>query len=176
MGPAPSWEEMVELHWTRVYRAALRLTKNRQDAEDLTQETFVSVFRAWDTFKPGNLEGWLYRITRNLFLTQVKRAAKTKFARPFDEEMVGLPAGRCPAELMEAVLFDPDVEAALAAMSPQFRVAVILTDIAGLSRVEIAALTDVQPATVSTRVFRGREQLRRLLAHRQPAGARRPVR
>jgi RNA polymerase sigma-70 factor (ECF subfamily) len=160
---------MVERHWELVYKNALRLTKNRQDAEDLAQETFVRVFRSWSTFQPGNVEGWLYRITRNLFLSGAKRAGTMKFGCPLDDDMTGLPVGRSPAELMEDYLFDPDVEAALSAVSPAFREAVVLTDVAELSRTEIADLLGINPATVSTRVFRGRRQLRGLLAHRCPS-------
>ena len=65
-----SWSEIVERHSDRVYRLAYRLTGNRADAEDLTQEVFVRVFRSLDTYTPGTFEGWLHRITTNLFLDQ----------------------------------------------------------------------------------------------------------
>src|SRR5690606_31537412 len=64
----PSWEQIVREHSARVYRLAYRLTGNRHDAEDLTQETFVRVFRSLHTYTPGTFEGWLHRITTNLFL------------------------------------------------------------------------------------------------------------
>ena len=64
----PTWDEVVEQHSDRVFRLAYRLTGNRPDAEDLTQEVFVRVFRSLDTNTPGTFEGWLHRITTNLFL------------------------------------------------------------------------------------------------------------
>src|SRR6478736_8562410 len=64
----PTWDEIVERHSDRVYRLAYRLTGNRPDAEDLTQEVFVRVFRSLSTYTPGTFEGWLHRITTNLFL------------------------------------------------------------------------------------------------------------
>ena len=66
----PTWDEIVEQHSARVFRLAYRLTGNRHDAEDLTQEVFVRVFRSLDTYTPGTFEGWLHRITTNLFLDQ----------------------------------------------------------------------------------------------------------
>lgn len=168
LGPAPTWEAMVDRHSTRVYRHAFRLTKNRQDAEDLTQETFIRVFRAWGSYKPGNVEGWLYRITTNIFLTNVQRARRGGLRAPFDEADPGLPdRSRSPAEIVDSGSFDPDVESALAALTAPFRAAVILSDVVGLSRDEIAGLLGLNPSTVGTRVFRGRQKLRDSLAHRR---------
>ena len=65
-GTVPTWEEVVELHSDRVFRLAYRLSGNRPDAEDLTQEVFVRVFRSLDSYTPGTFEGWLHRITTNL--------------------------------------------------------------------------------------------------------------
>jgi RNA polymerase sigma-70 factor (ECF subfamily) len=78
-------------------------------------------------------------------------------------------SGRTPAEILDDLLFDPDVVDALRAITPVFRTVVILSDAVGLSRTEVARLIGVKPATVSTRLFRGRQQLRVLLAHRLPA-------
>ncbi len=68
-----AWEQVVEDHSDRVYRLAYRLTGDRHDAEDLTQEVFVRVFRSLHTYSPGTFEGWLHRITTNLFLDQARR-------------------------------------------------------------------------------------------------------
>src|SRR3954451_23616432 len=75
----PSWEQIVTDHSVRVYRLAYRLTGNRQDAEDLTQEGFVPVFRSLSSYTPGTFEGWLHRITTNLFLDQVRRKQRIRF-------------------------------------------------------------------------------------------------
>ena len=79
-GPCPTWEEIVDrLHSERVYRLAMRLTGNRHDAEDLTQEVFVRVFRSLSTYTPGTFEGWIHRITTNLFLDQARRKQRIRF-------------------------------------------------------------------------------------------------
>src|SRR6478736_3717782 len=88
----PTWDELVEQHSARVYRLAYRLTGNRADAEDLTQEVFVRVFRSLDTYTPGTLEGWLHRITTNLFLDQARRRARIRFAALGDEHEQRVPA------------------------------------------------------------------------------------
>src|SRR5215211_9174011 len=82
---APSWDEVVRTHSARVYRLAFRLTGNRADAEDLTQEVFVRVFRALDNYRPGTFEGWLHRITTNLFLDQARRKSRIRFDSLGDE-------------------------------------------------------------------------------------------
>ena len=76
---APSWEQVVRDHSARVYRLAYRLSGNAQDAEDLTQETFVRVFRSLASYAPGTFEGWLHRITTNLFLDMVRRRQRIRF-------------------------------------------------------------------------------------------------
>ena len=74
----PSWDEIVREHSTRVYRLAFRLTGNPHDAEDLTQEVFVRVFRSLSSYTPGTFEGWLHRITTNLFLDQARRKQRIR--------------------------------------------------------------------------------------------------
>src|ERR1035438_6944467 len=75
----PSWDEIVRTHSARVYRLAYRLTGNQHDAEDLTQEVFVRVFRSLSSYKPGTFEGWLHRITTNLFLDMARRRQRIRF-------------------------------------------------------------------------------------------------
>src|SRR6476469_349312 len=85
----PSWDDVVRLHSARVYRLAYRLTGNQHDAEDLTQEVFVRVFRSLASYTPGTFEGWLHRITTNLFLDMVRRKARIRFdALPDDAERI----------------------------------------------------------------------------------------
>jgi RNA polymerase sigma-70 factor (ECF subfamily) len=166
---APSWDEVVRTHSARVYRLAYRLTGNPHDAEDLTQEVFVRVFRSLASYTPGTFEGWLHRITTNLFLDQVRRKARIRFdALPDDAER--LPSGeRGPAQLYDDTHFDADVQAALDALPPDFRAAVVLCDLEGLSYEEIAATLGVKIGTIRSRIHRGRSQLRAALAHRAPA-------
>ena len=75
----PTWEEVVRTHSARVYRLAYRLTGNPHDAEDLTQEVFVRVFRSLSNYTPGTFEGWLHRITTNLFLDTARRKQRIRF-------------------------------------------------------------------------------------------------
>ena len=81
----PTWEQIVERHSDRVFRLAYRSTGNRHDAEDLTQEVFVRVFRSLSTYTPGTFEGWLHRITTNLFLDQARRKQRIRFDALSDE-------------------------------------------------------------------------------------------
>ena len=164
----PSWDEVVRLHSARVYRLAYRLTGNQHDAEDLTQEVFVRVFRSLSSYTPGTFEGWLHRITTNLFLDLVRRRARIRFdALPDDAER--LPSrDRGPAQVYDDTHFDYDVQAALDALPPDFRAAVVLCDLEGLSYEEIAATLGIKIGTVRSRIHRGRAQLRAALAHRAP--------
>jgi RNA polymerase sigma-70 factor (ECF subfamily) len=170
---APTWDEVVERHSARVFRLAYRLTGNRADAEDLTQEVFVRVFRSLDTFRPGTFEGWLHRITTNLFLDQARRRSRIRFDSLGDEPDARL-VGRIPSPDLQVLdgLFDSDVEAALGAMAPDFRVAVVLCDVEGLSYEEIADVLGLKLGTVRSRIHRGRSQLRKALAHRAPGPGR----
>jgi len=165
----PSWEEIVRDHSARVYRLSYRLTGNRHDAEDLTQEVFVRVFRSLGTYTPGTFEGWLHRITTNLFLDQMRRKQRIRFdALPDDsgDRLAGGDPG--PERVFEHLNLDLDVQAALGRLTPQFRAAVVLCDIEGLSYEEIADVLDIKLGTVRSRIHRGRAMLRESLAHRAP--------
>ena len=165
---APSWEQVVRDHSARVYRLAYRLSGNPQDAEDLTQETFVRVFRSLAEFSPGTFEGWLHRITTNLFLDMVRRRQRIRFdALPDDTERL---PGRAPSpeQVYADTHLDPQIQAALDALPPEFRVAVVLCDIEGLTYEEIAATLGIKLGTVRSRIHRGRVQLRQALAHMAP--------
>lgn len=166
----PSWDEVVRLHADRVYRLAYRLSGNRADAEDLTQETFVRVFRSLANYTPGTFEGWLHRITTNLFLDMVRRRQRIRFEYLADDAAERLPAGRGgePEHAFGQNNMDPEIEQALAALPPDFRAAVVLCDLEGLSYEEIAATLDVKVGTVRSRIHRGRVLLRNALAHRAP--------
>lgn len=167
----PSWDDVVRAHSTRVYRLAYRLTGNRHDAEDLTQEVFVRVFRSLSSYTPGTFEGWLHRITTNLFLDMMRRRQRIRFEALADDAAERL-RGREPAPpvVFDERHFDADVQAALDELAPEFRAAVVLCDIEGLSYEEIAATLGVKLGTVRSRIHRGRAQLRAALDHRAPRG------
>ncbi|GAQ55898.1 ECF RNA polymerase sigma factor SigE [Streptomyces acidiscabies] len=165
----PTWEEIVSTHSGRVYRLAYRLTGNQHDAEDLTQEVFVRVFRSLSTYTPGTFEGWLHRITTNLFLDMVRRKQRIRFDSLGDDAAERLPSKEPnPQQLFNDAHFDADVQQALDTLAPEFRAAVVLCDIEGLSYEEIAATLGVKLGTVRSRIHRGRSQLRKALAHRSP--------
>ena len=170
---APTWDEIVERHSDRVYRLAYRLTGNRVDAEDLTQEVFVRVFRGLDSYSPGTFEGWLHRITTNLFLDQARRKQRIRFDALSDERAARLTSTAPDPHLAYAErTFDDDIERALASLPPDFRAAVVLCDVEGLTYEEIATILDAKLGTVRSRIHRGRAMLRAALAHRAPAQGR----
>ncbi|GAA2120011.1 RNA polymerase sigma factor SigE [Nocardioides bigeumensis] len=170
---ALSWGEIVERHSDRVYRLAYRLTGNRADAEDLTQEVFVRVFRSLDSYTPGTFEGWLHRITTNLFLDQARRRQRIRFDALSDERAARLRSASPEPHIAVADhTFDDDVERALASLPPDFRAAVVLCDVEGLSYEEIAEVMDAKLGTVRSRIHRGRAMLRAALAHRAPGQGR----
>ena len=115
----PSWDELVRQHADRVYRLAFRLTGDAHDAEDLTQETFIRVFRSLAGYKPGTFEGWLHRITTNLFLDLVRRRARIRFDALPDDAGDRL-AGSAPTP--EQVYDDVKAEFAAAGVTEQPRI------------------------------------------------------
>jgi RNA polymerase sigma-70 factor (ECF subfamily) len=145
------------------------LTGNQHDAEDLTQDVFIRVFRSLSTYTPGTFEGWLHRITTNLFLDMVRRRQRIRFDALGDDAAERL-SGREPApdRLLADQQLDSDVQSALDSLPPDFRAAVVLCDIEGLSYEEIAATLGVKLGTVRSRIHRGRAQLRAALEHRAP--------
>ena len=165
----PSWEEIVREHSARVYRLAYRLTGNSHDAEDLTQEVFVRVFRSLPSYTPGTFEGWLHRITTNLFLDMARRRQRIRFEGLGDDTAQRLRGGEpTPAQAFDERHLDGDIQAALKALAPEYRAAVVLCDIEGLSYEEIADTLGVKLGTVRSRIHRGRAQLRTALDHRRP--------
>ncbi|PPK70137.1 RNA polymerase sigma-70 factor (ECF subfamily) [Actinokineospora auranticolor] len=167
----PSWDEVVREHGDRVYRLAYRLSGNAHDAEDITQETFIRVFRSLASYKPGTFEGWLHRITTNLFLDMVRRRSRLR--------MEGLPEDTdriegdepSPEEVYEETHLDPDLQASLDELPPEFRAAVVLCDVEGLSYEEIGATLGVKLGTVRSRIHRGRQALRASLERRRALAA-----
>ncbi|WP_369831007.1 RNA polymerase sigma factor SigE [Corynebacterium sp. 13CS0277] len=156
----PSWAELVEEHADSVYRLAYRLSGNQQDAEDLTQETFMRVFRSLKNYQPGTFEGWLHRITTNLFLDMVRHRAKIRMeALPEDYDRV--PGNDLtPEQAYTVANLDPVLQKALDDLAPDFRVAVVLCDVMGMSYDEIADTLGVKLGTVRSRIHRGRSHLR----------------
>ena len=165
---APTCDELVSDHTDQVYRLAYRLTGNKFDAEDLTQDVFVRVFKSIHAFQPGTLEGWLHRITTNLFLDGARRRQRIRMdaLSIAPDHVWGSATG--PEDLHVDGELDSDVAHALDALSPERLVAVVLCDIEGLSYEEISEVLDIKLGTVRSRIARGRAQLRQALVHRAP--------
>lgn len=168
---APSWEEIVRDYSPQVYRLAYRLTGQEADAQDLTQEVFLRVFRSLDSYQPGTFGGWLHRITTNLFLDQVRRKQRqrTWALGAYDGDAPRAGVNDEPERGFEMANLDVDIQAALAALPPEYRVAVVLRDLEDLTYEEIAEVLGVSLGTVRSRIHRGRSRLREALAHRSPA-------
>lgn len=163
---SPSWEDIAERYGDTVLVMAFRLTGNRDEARDLAQDVFVRVYRNLDRYRPGTFEGWLYRITKNLFLDRMRRRARVRMEPLPDEEWRQPPeSGPGPAEAAEAGVLRDDLELALQDLAPLFRTAVVLCDVQGLSYDEIASTTGWPIGTVRSRIHRGRRVLRGTLEH-----------
>lgn len=162
-GDMPTWSELVEQHADSVYRLAYRLSGNQYDAEDLTQDTFMRVFRSLKNYRPGTFEGWLHRITTNLFLDMVRHRSNIRMeALPEDYDRIeGTHAD--PERMFELNNLDPALEKALDQLTPDFRVAVVLCDGLGMSYDEIAQTLGVKMGTVRSRIHRARAQMRDML-------------
>ena len=130
--------------------------------------------RRCDTYTPGTFEGWLHRITTNLFLDQARRKQRIRFDALSDERADRLTSAGAGARARAYAdrTFDDDIEAALATLPPDFRAAVVLCDVEGLTYEEIAEILDAKLGTVRSRIHRGRAMLRKALAHRAPAAGR----
>ncbi|MEX0659197.1 MAG: sigma-70 family RNA polymerase sigma factor [Egibacteraceae bacterium] len=169
--PRPTWDEVAERYGDQVYNVAYRLTGDADDAADLAQDVFVRVYRNLDRYQPGTFDGWLYRITKNLFLDHVRRRKRVRL-EPLPEEEWRVPASGDPgpAELVDRGTLEACLERGLAELSVDFRLAVVLCDVQGLSYEEIAGVTGWPLGTVRSRLHRGRRQLRDYLDRQAAAG------
>lgn len=158
-----------------LYGAALRLTRNPTDAEDLVQETYLRAYRGFGGFQEGtNLRAWLYRILTNTFINSYRAKKRRPDETELDEvedlylyrKLGGLEAatvGRSAEDELMDWFTDAEVKDAVEALPDQFRMAVLLADVEGFSYKEIAEILDVPIGTVMSRLHRGRKALQRRL-------------
>ena len=163
--PRPAFEQVVADYGAKIYSTALHLTGNPDDAADLAQDVFERVYRNLHRYEPGTFDGWLYRITRNLFLDRVRRRSNVR-TEPLPEDDWKVPASTepGPADVIERGTLEARLEHGLATLSPEFRLAVVLCDIEGLTYDEIVAATGWPLGTVRSRIHRGRKLMRDYLA------------
>ena len=160
-GEVPTWEAVARSHGRFLYNVAYRLTGNDDDAYDLVQEALLRVRKGLETYQPGSMEAWLSRIVTNVFLDEVRRRRRRPVeALPEDPERM-LPSSPGADEATESL--PDDVQAALRRLPEDFRMAVVLCDVVGLSYEEIADTLAVPVGTVRSRIHRGRRLLRAAL-------------
>jgi RNA polymerase sigma-70 factor (ECF subfamily) len=158
----PTWEEIAREHGRFLYNVAFRLAGSDADAQDLVQEALLRIRRGLESYTPGALEAWLARIVTNVFLDEVRRRRRRpSVAFPEEPDLV-LPPARAADEAGDAL--SDEVQRALAALPEEFRVAVVLCDVAGCSYDEIAGAQGVPVGTVRSRIHRGRRLLRAALS------------
>jgi RNA polymerase sigma-70 factor (ECF subfamily) len=159
----PSWEEVARVHGRTIYNFAYRLTGNSDDAYDLVQEVLLRVRKGLQAYTPGSFEGWLWRITRNAFLDEVRRRRRRPTVPLPEGDRHDTGAVPSPEEVLADVRLSEDVQAALLQLPYDFREAVVLCDVVGLTYDEIAEAADVPLGTVRSRIHRGRRMLKELL-------------
>jgi len=161
-----AFERQAEQVFPSVYGTALRLTRSREDAEDLAQEAIVRAYEAFDRFDGANFKAWILRIVTNLYINRYRQRQRGPQLASIDEESAIEPVadeGDIPGQLMFDGLLSGEVEEALSKVPDDFRIAVILSDLEGMSYQEIADATNVPIGTVRSRLARGRALLRRML-------------
>jgi RNA polymerase sigma-70 factor (ECF subfamily) len=173
MADQARFSELAMEYMPALYSAALRMTRNAADAEDLVQETYLKAYRAFGTFTEGtNLKAWLYRILTNTYINSY-RAAKRRPEVTDVEDVEDLylfhrlssgdGLGRSAEDEALDSFTDDEVKAALESLPDAFRMAVLLADVEGFSYKEIAEITDVPIGTVMSRIHRGRRALQKAL-------------
>jgi RNA polymerase sigma-70 factor (ECF subfamily) len=154
----------------QVYRVARGVSRSKEEAEDLMQETYARAFRSWESFTPGtNLRAWLLRILTNLNIDRGRRAQRTPDQQPLEEGDYFLynrldPNNESDEERMLARLSQDHVAEALAAVPHDFRDVLVLVDIGEFSYAEAAQILDIPIGTVMSRLHRGRRILKQQLA------------
>lgn len=158
----PTWEEVARDYGRFLYTVAYRLTGNDQDASDLVQESLLRVRRGLERYEPGSLKGWLARIVTNVHIDNKRRQTRRPTSSFPDDPDLVLPASPAADELSGDL--STDLQNALLALSDEFRVPVVMCDVADQSYEQISATLNIPIGTVRSRIHRGRRILRITLA------------
>lgn len=168
-GNDAAWEDMVKAHTRRVYAMCYRFTGKDSEAQDLTQEVFLRVFRTLRTFRSGEASFvvWLTRVTRNLLIDHYRRTRLERATDSIEEQLPVLEERRAASGRTEGLVAGREaseiLQAALQKLSPELRETVILRDLEELEYREIAQVLHVPEGTVKSRLNRGRAELARIL-------------
>jgi RNA polymerase sigma-70 factor (ECF subfamily) len=176
-GDATAWEEIVRLHSRRIYNLCYRFTSSPDDAQDLTQDVFIKVYRTLGTYDvdKGAFTTWLTTLTRNLLVDHFRRSRQDRLTESIDAGLREEEDSLSLSDRLEDQAPNPDdrlasketqkmVQQALTHLSPDLREAVILRDLQDLDYKEIAQVLKVPEGTVKSRINRGRMELARLLS------------
>ncbi len=156
----PTWEEVAQRYGRKIYNFAYRLTGNRDDALDLSQEVLLRVRKGLHSYRPGSFDGWLWRITRNAFIDETRRRKRRPTVPLPDDDRIAFDTTPGADEVLATAKLGEEVQAALLALPYDFREAVVLCDVVGLSYDEIADAAGVPVGTVRSRIHRGRAMMR----------------
>ena len=160
------FERLTEQVFPSLFGTALRLTRDREEASDLAQEAVIRAYEAFDRFDDRNFKAWMLRILTNLYINKYRQRKRTGLRESLDDEYAAepvAPEGTTPDRMLFDNLVGAEVEEALGRVPPDFRTAVLLSDVEGLTYEEIAEATQVPIGTVRSRLARGRAILRREL-------------
>ncbi len=166
------FEKEAIIHTDSLYRTALRMTRNEDDAADLVQEAMVKAYRFWDKYEEGsNARAWLYKIMTNIFINNYRsksRAPQTVAYEDIDDnflygQLANLTPAPNPEQEFFARVFDDDVKGAIEELPEDFRVVVVLSFLDGFSYQEIADIAGLNIGTVKSRLHRGRKLLQKSL-------------
>ena len=169
-GDETAWEELVRLNTRKVYGLCYRFTGSASEAQDLTQEVFLRVFRTLRTFRSaeGSFATWLARVTRNLLIDHYRRTRQERVTDSIEEQLPtieesGSGAAVRPDQALAGREASDILQATLQKLSPDLREAVILRDLQEMEYREIADVLQIPEGTVKSRINRGRAELARLL-------------
>jgi RNA polymerase sigma-70 factor, ECF subfamily len=174
-GEETAWEELTKQHTRRVYSLCYRFTGSDSQAQDLTQEVFLRIFRTLGSFRSGegSFTTWLTRLTRNLLIDHYRRSRKDRLTDSIEDQFPMLEERDAMAGRTDGLLSSREaselLQAALQRLSPELRETVILRDLEEMEYREIAGILNVPEGTVKSRLNRGRTELARILRRQKVA-------